>query len=237
MDHRTNRRSRGPAKSWALPVTCRPNRPAANQALLSPASDVYSLGAILYDLLTGRPPFRAASSVDTLRQVLDAEPAAPRLLNPKTPRDLETICLKCLQKEPRRRYETAALLAEDLARFLEGKPIAARPVGAPARIWRWCRRQPIVASLLASVVLMMVIVAAGSLIAALMLNRQLQRAERAETDAVEKLWDASLAQARAGRGSGRVGQRYESLKALARAAAIRPVAGTPRRGHCLHATL
>jgi WD40 repeat protein/tetratricopeptide (TPR) repeat protein/tRNA A-37 threonylcarbamoyl transferase component Bud32 len=114
-----------------------------------PAADIYALGAILYECLTGRPPFRAATTVETLLQVLGQEPVTVRQLQPQTPVDLATICHKCLQKEPRKRYASALELAEDCAAFLEGKPIRARPVGALSRGWRWCRRNRALAGALA----------------------------------------------------------------------------------------
>ena len=120
------------------------------ESAVGPGADVYALGAILYECLTGRPPFRGPTAMDTIMQVVTDEPVAVRQLQPQVPADVETICLKCLRKEAGRRYASAAGLAEDLRRFREGRPIAARPVRPPERLWRWCRRNPVVAALVAT---------------------------------------------------------------------------------------
>jgi eukaryotic-like serine/threonine-protein kinase len=130
-----------------------PPEQAAGRADLGPTADVYSLGAVLYALLTGRPPFQAAGAMDTLMQVLEKDPVPVRQLNAAVPGDLETICLKCLEKEPARRYTTAQGLGDDLYRFLAGEPIVARPVGPLERAAKWARRRPAIAALSALVVL------------------------------------------------------------------------------------
>ncbi len=139
-----------------------PEQAQGKRGLIGPAGDVYALGAILYECLTGRPPFRAESVIKTIEQVIHADAASPRELNAAIPRDLETICLKCLEKEPHRRYGTAQLLSEDVGRFLNGEPILARPAHMLDRGVKWIRRHPMPAALLvSSVVALLAVVGMG----------------------------------------------------------------------------
>jgi WD40 repeat protein/predicted Ser/Thr protein kinase len=160
-----------------------PEQAAGKLDQIGPRSDVYSLGAILYHLLTGRPPFLAETLPEMLAQVVNAEPAAPRLLNPGIPRDMETICLKCLEKDPHRRYQTAQDLADELGRYLRGETILARPVHVAEEFWRWCRRQPALAGLGFAVAALLIIVAIGSTLAAVRFNRLRAEADRKEAEA------------------------------------------------------
>src|SRR5262245_13999557 len=140
----------GPTRTgdmFGTPAYMAPEQAESNRQITGPATDVYGLGAILYELLTGRPPFRAETAIETLLQVRGQEPVPPSQLRPNCPRDLETICLKCLEKEPSKRYASARALAEDLEQFLGGHPISARPIGRWGRLAKWARRRPTTAAL------------------------------------------------------------------------------------------
>jgi ABC-type phosphate/phosphonate transport system substrate-binding protein len=161
-----------------------PEQASGQRGKVGVPSDVYSLGAILYHALTGRPPFVGQSVADTLKQVEDSEPIAPRLLNSSVPRDLETICLKCLQKEPHGRYSSAWELAEELGRFLRDEPIRARPISQPVRLHRWVRRNRILTGLMAAVGAVALL--AGSNLFDRWQGRQLRREFAI---ALERKWD------------------------------------------------
>jgi hypothetical protein len=160
---------------------------------IAPACDVYALGAILYELLTGRPPFKSATVLETLRQVVNDDPVPPTQLQSKTPKDLEIICLKCLHKDPHKRYSNAQALADDLRRFRRREPIAARPVGRMERSWRWCHRNPVVAGLTAAVALVMLLGVAISAHFALAAERRAQGESLAKLLAEKRAEDEAAA--------------------------------------------
>jgi WD40 repeat protein/tRNA A-37 threonylcarbamoyl transferase component Bud32 len=180
-----------------------PEQAAAERHKVGPTSDVYALGAILYECLTGRPPFKGPMPLDTLLQVIHEEPVAPTSLQPNLPRDLETVCLKCLQKEPAKRYGSALALADDLERWLCGEAIQARPVGTGERLWKWARRHPAAAALIG--VSGVAVLALVVTIVALLYNTQLGTALR-------NAEEARKSEAKAREGETRARERAEMFQ-------------------------
>jgi len=211
-----------------------PEQADPDLAPTSAASDVYALGAILYHLLAGGPPFHAETVAQTLRLVIEQQPVPPRLLNPGAPRDLETICLRCLEKVPRLRYASAQELADELGRFLQGEPIRARPIGVVTKLGRWMRRKPALASSLGIAALLFLVVCIGSPITILRIQRERELSEAArnkeasfrlravagERHARQQLYTALVEQADASVRSEEIGQRLRALDAIRNAAVI-----------------
>ncbi len=190
-----------------------PEQAGAQRGRVSRCSDVYSLGAILYHLLTGRAPFAADSVAATLHEVLHAEPVSPRLLVPGLSTDLETICLKCLEKDPARRYATAQQLADELARFLRDEPIQARPVSCPERARRWARRNPMIATLATVIVLLAVTSFVAVLLQWLRAEHNSAEAQAQRDLAQGRLYAAQMIQAHADYRAGKIGGVLERLRA------------------------
>jgi WD40 repeat protein len=170
-----------------------PEQAGGQTQRIGTATDVYALGAILYECVTGRPPFKAATDLDTILQVISDDPVPPTQLQSKTPCDLETICLKCLRKEPEKRYATAAALASDLGRWLAGEPIEARPVSRAERAAMWVKRNPLVTALLALVVLSVLAGASGFFVKYLEAQEQAAIARRKAKETEEALDDRNAA--------------------------------------------
>jgi eukaryotic-like serine/threonine-protein kinase len=191
-----------------------PEQAAAHRGLVGKRSDVYSLGAVLYHLLTGRAPFVAPTVGETLQQVQTADPLSPTVLNPHLPRDLKTVCLKCLEKEPGRRYQTAQELADELGRWLCGEPILARPVSRPEKVWRWCWRNPRVATLMTAAVFIFLLGFAG-------VAWQAQQASKARDLAQGRLYAAQMKLAHAAIKEGKTGGALAVLRTL------QPAPGAP----------
>jgi serine/threonine-protein kinase len=216
-----------------------PEQASGRKDALTTAADVYSLGAILYECLTGRPPFQADTPLDTLMEVVHREPIAPRLLRPPVHRDLETICLKCLQKEPGKRYAGAAALADDLRRYLAGEPILARPVGRLERLGRWCLRNPALTAAAAALAVAVLVSCAFALSAARSaadLRTALAEAERHAREAQRRAEEAQRERARAEES---FRQAHQAVNACLRVSNdLDPVPGVqPLRKRLLAATL
>src|SRR5437667_4323442 len=163
-----------------------PEQAEGKNTQLTSATDVYGLGAVLYQLLTGHPPFAGGTTYETVRMVLETQPRQPRLCNPEVDRDLETICLKCLEKEPAKRYASAQLLAEDIERFLCDEPIRSRRSSRLEHLWLWCKRKPLVASLTAALIVVVAIGFAGVLWELPRVQEERALVRRAKLSAQEK---------------------------------------------------
>jgi serine/threonine protein kinase/Tfp pilus assembly protein PilF len=163
-----------------------PEQAAGNNTLLTRATDVYGLGAVFYQLLTGHPPFAGGTTYETVRMVLETQPRRPRLYNAKADRDLETICLKCLEKEPARRYASAHAVAEEIERFLRHEPIQSRRSSRLEYVRRWCKRKPLVASLVAALILVVAIGSAAALLESRRIQKERELVRRANLSEQEK---------------------------------------------------
>jgi WD40 repeat protein/serine/threonine protein kinase len=197
-----------------------PEQATAKRAAVGKQSDVYSLGAILYYALTSRPPFQGETLTDVLLQVANNDPLAPHLLTPGLPHDLETICLKCLEKEPSARYQTAQDLADELSRFLRDEPIEARPISPLEKAWRWRQRKPVLASSFFLIVILLLILIIGSPLVVYRINqarkaetKQRLLAEENRERADQNLYDSDMSLAQHAWDEGDLGRTVSLLEA------------------------
>jgi eukaryotic-like serine/threonine-protein kinase len=203
------------------PAYMAPEQAAGRSGQVTTASDIYSLGAILYHLLAGRPPFEGSGVMEVVRKVCEQDPASPVIENAAIDRDLATITLKCLSKSPADRYPSCRAFADDLDRWKQGETILARPATRTEKFARWCRRNPVPSALIALVALLLVTVAVVSTASAVRIDRAREAAVSAERREAEELWESYLAQARAQRWSGRPGRRFDALRAVTNALAFK----------------
>jgi serine/threonine protein kinase len=207
----------GLTKTGELPGTLRYMSPERFQGQCDVRTDVYALGLTLYEMLLLKPAFEASDRYRLIEKILQEEPARPRSVDGQIPRDLETIVLKAIDKDPLRRYQSADDMAEDLRRYLADEPIRARRLTLPGRAWRWCRRNPSVATLAATVALLVLLLTLGTLLRNAELGQSLKESDAARREATDALWISFRDQARAVRFSGRQGQRFEGLDAIRKA--------------------
>jgi serine/threonine protein kinase/WD40 repeat protein len=207
--------------------TLRYMAPERFQGVTDARSDVYSLGATLYEMVTLRPAFDGADKLRLMERVTHEALVPPRRLDPRVPRDLETIILKAMDKDPQRRFQTATAMADELRLFLTNRPLQIRRSSLRERLWRWCRRNPLVTTLLSLVGVLLITVAVVASLAAWTARRQLHRTQQAERTATDRLFEALLTRVEAGRGSGQPGQRLANLEALRQAAEIARQQGRP----------
>ncbi|MDR0902033.1 MAG: protein kinase, partial [Opitutaceae bacterium] len=210
-----------PTAALGTPNYLAPELAGGQGGEVTTAVDIYGLGAILYELLAGSPPATGASPFEVIQNLSKGPPPAPRVVNPAVDRDLSTLCMKCLARAPADRYASAADLADDLDNYLAGRPLLASPPGLAGQVWRFCRRQPVVSSLAASIVLLLAAIGGVSIRAAIGIAAQRDRAVAAERGAQDELYKSLLMQVRFGRQTGQAGHRFEGIESLRAATRIR----------------
>src|SRR5579872_4658808 len=217
----------GLTRSGDIVGTVRYMAPERFHGLADSRSDVYALGLTLYELLVLRPAFDTSDRLALIKQIANSDPLSPRLLNRAVPRDLETIVLRAIEKEPARRYQTAAELAEDLRRFIDGRPVLARRLGWTEQVWRWAKRNRAISGLLSAVFCLLTVVAVVATVSTLRIAAAKKAAEgdrdvaqAAVLDGKEKLLKSYISEARANKNSRRVGQRFGTMDSIRNAVAL-----------------